>query len=103
MAVGARVDGPQRLTGWWRLGAAGAAGAHRSSTLHGYRALFSVVSLLTEPVECEELTKEVIYQWGAVEQDLWQQGSSLNLQRWWGNAPRVGSRQGWAKWVWRGT
>jgi hypothetical protein len=70
MAVGARVDGPQRLTGWWRLSAAGAGGAHRSSTLHGYGAPFSVVSLLTEPVECEELTKGVFYQWGAPGQDV---------------------------------
>jgi hypothetical protein len=36
---------------------AGVARAHRSSTLHGYCALFSVVSLPTEPVGCEELTK----------------------------------------------
>jgi hypothetical protein len=37
--------------------AAGAAGAHQSSALHGYGALFSVVSLPTEPVGCEKLTK----------------------------------------------
>jgi hypothetical protein len=57
MAVGARVDGPQCPTGWRQHGAAGAAGAHRSSVLHGFGALFSVVSLPTELVECEELTK----------------------------------------------
>jgi hypothetical protein len=31
--------------------------AQRSSTLHSYSAPFSVVSLPTEPVGCEELTK----------------------------------------------
>jgi hypothetical protein len=79
---------------------ASAARAHQSSALHGYGALFSVVSLPTEPVECEELTKGVFYRWGALEQDVQRQGSSFNLQRWWGNALRVGSRQGWAKRVW---
>jgi hypothetical protein len=49
---------------WRRLGAAGVAGAHRSSVLHGYGAPFSVFSLPTEPVECEELTKGVFYRWG---------------------------------------
>jgi hypothetical protein len=44
-----------------------AAGAHRSSALHGYGASFSVVSLPTEPVECEELTKGVFYRRGALE------------------------------------
>jgi hypothetical protein len=43
---------------------AGAAGAHRRSALHGYGALFSVVSLPTELVGCEELTKGVFYRRG---------------------------------------
>jgi hypothetical protein len=76
---------------------AGAAGAHRRSALHGYGALFSVVSLPTELVGCEELTKEVFYRRGALEQDVQRQGSSFNLRQWWGDAPRVTSWQGWAK------
>jgi hypothetical protein len=64
VAIGARVDGPQHPTGWRRHSAAGTAGAHRSSVLHGYGALFLVVSIPTEPVECEELTKGVFYRWG---------------------------------------
>jgi hypothetical protein len=55
---------PTTPTGWQWLGAADAAGADRSSALHGYGALFSMVSPLTEPVECEELTKGVFYWWG---------------------------------------
>jgi hypothetical protein len=43
------------------------AGAHRSSVLHGYGAPFSVVSLPTELVECEELMKGVFYRWTALE------------------------------------
>jgi hypothetical protein len=50
MPVGAWVDVPQRPTGWQRHGAAGVAGAHRSSALQGYGAPFSLVSLPTEPV-----------------------------------------------------
>jgi hypothetical protein len=43
---------------------AGETGAHLSSTLHGYGAPFLVISVLTELVECEKLTKEVFYWWG---------------------------------------
>jgi hypothetical protein len=77
------VDCPQCPTGWRQLGAAG---AHRSSALHGYGAPFSVFSLPTEPVECEEPTKGVFYRrgGGAPEQDVRRQGSSLKLWRWWG-------------------
>jgi hypothetical protein len=93
MVVGAQLDGPQCPTGggglvrpaWPEL---------TGCTLRGYGAPFSVFSLPTEPVECEELTKGVFYRLGAPEQDVRWQGSSLNLQRWWGNAPMVGSRQG---------
>jgi hypothetical protein len=46
---------------------AGATGAHRSSALHGYDSLFSVFSLPTDLVECEELTKGVFYRRGALE------------------------------------
>jgi hypothetical protein len=88
---------------WWQLGAVGAVGAHRSSALRSYGAPFSVFSLPTESMECEELTKGVFYQRGALKQGMRQQGSSLNLRRWWGSAPRVGSQEGWAKWVRRGT
>jgi hypothetical protein len=40
-----------------RVAAARCGQCGRSSTLHGYGAPFSVVSLPTEPVGCEELTK----------------------------------------------
>jgi hypothetical protein len=109
VAISARLDGPQCMIGAAaRCGGcngarACAAVAHRSSALHGYGALFLVFSLPMEPVECEELTKGVSYRQGAPEQDVRRQGSSLNLRRRWGNAPRVGSRQGWAKQVQRGT
>jgi hypothetical protein len=43
-----------------------------------------VFSLTIELVGCEELTKGVFYQRGAPEQDVWRQGSSLNIQRQWG-------------------
>jgi hypothetical protein len=56
---------------WRRLGAADEARAHWSSALHGYGVLFSVFSLPTKPVECEELTKGVFYRWGAPEKDVW--------------------------------
>jgi hypothetical protein len=82
---------------------AGATRAHWSSALHGYGAPFSVFSLPTEPVECEELTKGALYRQGAPEQDVQWQGSSLNIQRRWGNAPRVSPQQGWAKRVRRET
>jgi hypothetical protein len=85
------IGWPTTPNRWRQLGAAGAAGAHRSSTLQGYGAPFLLFSLPTEPVECEELTKGVFYRRGAPEQDVRRQGSSLNLWRWWGNAPRVGS------------
>jgi hypothetical protein len=73
MAVGTRVDAPHGSA------MAGAAGAHRSSALHGYGALFSVVSLPTELVGCEELTKGVFYQQGALELDVRRHGSSSKL------------------------
>jgi hypothetical protein len=40
---------------------AGTVGAYWSFALHDYGAPFSVVSLPTEPVGCEELTKGVFY------------------------------------------
>jgi hypothetical protein len=91
------------LDQWWWLSVVGAAGAHRSSVLHGYGAPFLVFFVPTESVECEELTRVVFYRRGAPEPDVRRQGSSLNLRQWWGNAPRVSSQQGWAKWVRRGT
>jgi hypothetical protein len=51
-----------------------------------------VVSLSTEPVACEELTKGVFNQWGAPEQDVWWQGSNFNLWQWCGEAPRDDSQ-----------
>jgi hypothetical protein len=83
MAVGAQVDSPQRSTGWWRHGAAGAARVHRSSVLHGYGAPFLVVFLPTELAGCEELTKVVFNHWGAPEQDASEAGRAaarLKLQ-----------------------
>jgi hypothetical protein len=62
---------PDRVVAAWcgRRGNAMASAdeAHRISTLHSYGALFSVVSLPTELVECVELTKGVFYRWGAPE------------------------------------
>jgi hypothetical protein len=57
------------------------AGAHRSSALHGYGTPFLVFSLPMEPLECEELTNWLFYWWGVPEQEVRQQGSSLNLHR----------------------
>jgi hypothetical protein len=97
VVVGARVDDPQRPTGWQRHGVAGAARAHWSNALHDYGAIFLVVSLSMEPVGCEELTMGVFNRWGAPEQDARQQGSSFNLRQRWGETPRDDSQQGWAK------
>jgi hypothetical protein len=63
--------------------------------LHGYGAPFLVFFLPTEPAGCEELTKGVFNWWRAPKQDAWWQGSSFNLRRQWGKAPRDGSREGW--------
>jgi hypothetical protein len=46
---------------WQRLDVADVAGAHWSSALRSYGAPFSVFSLPTDPVECEELSKGVFY------------------------------------------
>jgi hypothetical protein len=86
------VDCPQCPTGWRQLGAAG---AHRSSALHGYGAPFSVFSLPTEPVECEEPTKGVFYRRGGGGSGARRAAARFKPQTlaMVGNTPRVGSRQ----------
>jgi hypothetical protein len=60
MAIGARVGGSRRLTGWRRHGSAGVARVYRSSTLHGYGAPFLEVFLPMEPWRHGDLTWAIL-------------------------------------------